>query len=415
MLHELTISIKLAVQNLTANLGRTALTLFGIVIGITAIIIISASGQGLRGFVMGQISTFGSDYIQIEPKVPSPERYSGHINTMTIQITTLKIADATAIGKLPNIQNVYAGSMGQALVNYRNVNKKIILIGAGAGAPEVDAGLKIKKGDFYTEADDKSLSQVAVIGSEVEKTLFGESSAVGQEIKIKGQNYRVSGVLDSRGSVSFFNFDSVIYVPVRTLQKKIMGTDHITFITAKAKNLSQIDSTLADITDLMRRRHNVSEPAKDDFIVASAKEAQDMISTVLGSINILLLALTSISLVVGGVGIMNVMYVAVTERTYEIGLRKALGASSGSILKQFLWEAIFISLAGGIIGIILGFIFSQIISLVFLRLGYPLEFAITGQSILLAVGFSAGTGIIFGFYPAYRASKLSPMEAISKN
>ena len=416
MFHELFISIKLALQNLTSNLGRTILTLAGIVIGITSVIIISASGQGLKSFVLSQVETFGTDYIQVEPKVPSPERISGHINSLAIQITTLKVEDAEAALKLPNISDAYAGSIGQAIVNYQDINKRILLMGAGAHAPNVDAGLKVAEGNFYTDSDDKGLAQVAVIGPEIRDTLFGPNeSTIGKEIKIKGQNYRVIGVLEKRGNVAFFNFDSIIYVPIRTLQKKIMGIDHIAFFTSKMKDTGLLEETLADMTDLMKRRHNISDPAKYDFIVSSAKEAQDILNSIFGSVNILLLALTSISLVVGGVGIMNVMYVAVVERTFEIGLRKAVGAKSGEILRQFLMEAIFITLAGGVVGIILGYIFSLIFSYIFLQLGYNLELAVTFDSVLLAVGFSVAVGIIFGFYPAYRASKLSPMEAIRKS
>jgi putative ABC transport system permease protein len=414
--HELLITIKLAYGNLKGNTGRTILTLVGIVIGITSVIIISASGQGLKSFVMSQVETFGSDYIQVEPRVPSPERLSGHMNTMIIQITTLKIEDAEAAAKLPNIEDVYAGSIGQAVVSYQNTNKRILLLGAGAHAPNVDAGLKIAEGNFYTDTDDKDLAQVAVIGPEVKDTLFGPNeNAIGKDIKIKGQNYRIIGVLEKRGSVAFFNFDSIIYVPVRTLQKKIMGVNHITFFTSKMRDVGKLGETLADMTDLMSRRHKISDPAKYDFIVSSAKEAQDILNSVFNSINILLLALTSISLVVGGVGIMNVMYVAVAERTFEIGLRKAVGARSGQILRQFLLEAVFITLAGGIVGIILGYLLSLLLTYISFSFGYNLTLTVTPNSILLAVSFATATGIIFGFYPAYRASKLSPMEAIRRS
>lgn len=416
MFHELFVSIKLALSNLRNNLGRTVLTLLGIVIGITSVIIISASGQGLKGYVINQVETFGTDYIQVEPRVPSPERMSGHMNTLTIQITTLKVEDAEAAMKLPNISDVYGASIGQAIVNYQDVNKRILLMGAGAHAPNVDAGLKIAEGNFYSDSDDKGLAQVAVIGPEIEDTLFGPNvSAIGKDIKIKGQNYRVIGVLEKRGTVAFFNFDSIIYIPIRTLQKKIMGNDHIMYFSSKMKDTNKLEETLADMTDMMSRRHKITEPDKFDFIVSSAKEALDILNTVFGSINILLLALTSISLIVGGVGIMNVMYVAVAERTFEIGLRKAVGAKSSEILRQFLLEAIFITLAGGILGIILGYIFSLVFSYVFLSLGYNLELTVTFDSVLLAVSFSVVTGIIFGFYPAYKASRLSPMEAIRKS
>jgi len=414
-LHEFSISIKLAINNLRNNLGRTILTLIGIVIGITSVILITASGQGLQNYLLAEVNSYGTDYIQVEPKVPSPERMSGHMQTMSIQITTLKMEDAEAAAKLPNIKDFYGGSIGQNIVSYQDVNKRTLLIGASAHAPNVDEGLKLSEGNFYTDSDDKSLAQVAVIGSEVKDTFFGHTDPIGKDIKIKGKNFRVIGVINKRGSVSVFNFDTVIYIPIRTLQKKINGTDYILFYTLKAKDLNQIDTTIADITDLMSRRHNTPNPDKYDFIVASAEEARDIIDGVFNAVNILLLALVSISLIVGGVGIMNVMYVAVVERTFEIGLRKAVGATSGDIMRQFILEAVLITMAGGVVGILLGYLFSFLITYTFSSLGYDLELSVTFNSILLAVGFSAATGIIFGFYPAYRASKLSPMEAIRKS
>jgi len=414
-LHELFISARLAFQNIAANIGRTILTLVGIVIGITSVIVISASGQGLQNYLMAEVNTYGSDYIQVEPKVPSPERMSGHLNTMTIQITTLKMEDAEAAGKLPNVLDFYGGSLGQNVVSYQGTNKKSLLIGASAHAPQVDGGLKLAAGNFYSDSDDKSLVQVVVIGSEVKDTFFGQTNPIGQFIKIKGENYRVIGVVEKRGSISIFNFDTVIYVPIRTLQKKITGTDYIAFYTLKLRDINRVDATVADITDLMSRRHKTPDTDKYDFIVSSAEEARDIINGVFDAVNILLLALVSISLIVGGVGIMNVMYVAVVERTFEIGLRRAVGATSGDIMRQFLFESVLITMAGGAIGILFGYLASLLITYAFLNLGYDLELSVTLNSILLAVGFSATTGIIFGFYPAYKASGLSPMEAIHRS
>lgn len=415
MFHELSVSIKLALSNLKGNIGRTVLTLVGIVIGVISVIIITASGQGLQNYLMAQVNSYGTDYVQVEPKVPSPERMSGHMNTMTIQITTLKMEDAEAMSKIPNVLDYYGGSLGQSIVSYQSTNKKSLLIGASAHAPNVDSGLKIAEGNFYSDAEDKSLAQVAVIGSEIKETFFGQNNPIGQSIKIKGDNYKVVGVIEKRGSMGIFNFDTVIYVPIRTLQKKIMGVEHIAFFTLKLKDIKQVNETIAEVTDIMSRRHKTPDPSQHDFIVSSADEARNIINGVFSSVNILLLALVSISLVVGGVGIMNVMYVAVVERTFEIGLRKAVGATGSNIMWQFLFESVFITLAGGFVGIIIGYLFSLLASYTFSSLGYDLELSVTLNSIILAVGFSAFTGIIFGFYPAYKASKLSPMEAIRKS
>jgi putative ABC transport system permease protein len=333
---------------------------------------------------------------------------------MGVNITTLTTDDADAIGKLPNIDGYYAGTIDQELVNYQNTNKIIMLFGAGAQAPKLDPNIKLESGVFYTDADDRGLAQVAVIGYDIKKSLFGESDAVGQTIKIRGKNFNVVGVLEKRGSVSFFNFDEIIYVPVRTLEKKILGVDYIKMISVKMSNPTMETKTVADITDLLAIRHNTPSPEKYDFGVTSIKEAQKTIADVFGTINILLLVITSISLLVGGVGIMNVMYVAVTERTFEIGLRKAVGAKPADILKQFLIEAVFVTFAGGVIGIILGFLFSLILSFIFKFLGFDLKFSITLNSLLIATFFSMAVGIIFGYYPARKASSLSPMEALRR-
>lgn len=412
---DLTISIKLALNNLRNNTGRTVLTLAGVIIGITAVIVISSSGQGVRGFILGQIQSFGTDLVQVETKVPATDKNSSANSggqAMGIEITTLTVKDAQSLKKVPNIENAYAASIGQGLVSYKNTNKRAMLFGAGPEAPDVDANLKIAEGNFYTSGDDESLSQVVVIGSDIKDSLFGQDSALGKRIKINDQNYKVIGVLEKRGAVAFFNFDEIIYIPVQTLQKKILGVNYIRMISIKMKDAGLVDPTVADITDTLRDRHKITDPNKDDFAVTSIKEAQDTINKVFGTINILLLFLTSISLLVGGVGIMNVMYVAVVERTFEIGLRKAVGARSGDILRQFLFEAIFVTLAGGIAGIILGLLFSWLFSYVFSLLGYKLDFIVTWQSLLLATGFSMGVGIIFGYYPARKASQLSPMEAL---
>ncbi len=408
--------LKLTLKTLRSNLGRTTLTLTGVVVGIIAVILVSSAGQGVKSFVLGQIESFGTDIIQVETRVPSSKKSSvdqGR-HTTNVQITTLKIKDAEAIGRLSNVEDYYAGTIGQELVSYENTNKRILLMGAGPHAPGVDKNIALEEGRYYTDQEDASLAQVVIIGSDVRESLFGKGEALGKDVRINGQNYKVIGVLKKRGTVAFFNFDELIYLPVRTLQKKILGIDYVQFISIKVKEERLLGATVAEIEDVMRRQHHVSNPDKDDFTVDSVKEIQETLQSVFGTINILLLALTSISLLVGGVGIMNVMYVAVVERTFEIGLRKALGAKSSDILGQFLLEAMLITFAGGILGIFLGVAFSFLLSFLFSLLGFDLVFSITGQAVILACGFSIGVGIIFGYYPARQASRLSPMEALRR-
>ncbi|NTW27478.1 MAG: FtsX-like permease family protein [Candidatus Moranbacteria bacterium] len=411
------LSIKLAFGNLRNNKGRTVLTLVGIVIGIMSVIVVSSSGQGLKNYVLGQFDSFGTDVIQIETKVPATGKTSTANATgqaQGIQITSLKVADGEVLSKIPNVLNYSAGTIGQELISHGSENKRAMIFGVGANYPSVDTAVKVEEGVFYEQSQDDSLSQVAVIGPDIKETLFGTSDAVGKSIKIKGMDFRVIGVLEKRGAVTFFNYDELIYLPVQTLQKKILGIDYVRFITVKVEDENLIDVTVADINDTMKRLHRTPKPEQEDYSITTIKEAQSLVEDVFGTINILLLALTSISLLVGGVGIMNVMYVAVVERTFEIGLRKAVGAKSNDIRNQFLFEAIFLTIAGGIVGIVLGYLsalgFSYVISL----LGYKLNFSLTLNSIVIAVGFSAATGIIFGYYPAWKASKLSPMEALRK-
>ncbi|MFA5962189.1 MAG: ABC transporter permease [Parcubacteria group bacterium] len=417
-MHELIISIKLAFKNLRSNLGRTILTLVGVVIGVIAVILVSSLGQGVKNFILDQVGAFGTDLIQIEVKVPATGKASTQnaVGQATgIQITTMTIDDAKDIAKLPNIAASAPGTMTQELATYQNTNKRVFLFGVGAQYNQIDQSTKLSEGAFFSQSDDESLAQVAVIGSNIRDAFFGSDDPLGKNIRISNQNYKVVGLASERGAVAGFNYDDLIYVPVQTMQKKLLGIDYVRFIMVKVKDEKMIDVTVADLTDEMRRLHKITDPNKDDFGVTSIKEAQATIASVFSTINILLLALTSISLVVGGVGIMNVMYVAVTERTFEIGLRKAVGAKAKNILRQFLWEAIFITFFGGLVGIILGYLLLLLLSYIVASFGFAINFGLSVSSISLAVGFSVATGVVFGYYPARAASRLSPMEALRKD
>ncbi len=411
-------SLRFALKTIRTHKARTALALLGVVIGVFAIVVVTSLGEGVKGYILGQVESFGTDLVQVEVKIPSTTSMSNENATSRAQgtqITTLTVADGEAIAKLPNVAAVYAGTIGQERATYGSTGKRISLFGTGAQVAEIDGNLKLESGRFFTESEDESLAQVAVLGSDTKETFFGQNNAVGESITLKGGKYRVIGVLEPRGAVAFLNFDTFTYVPVRTLQKKLLGVDYVQFISVKMTDPTQEVRTVADIVALLRTRHDIDDPDKDDFSVTSTKEAQKTLGDVLGSLSILLLALTSISLVVGGVGIMNVMYVSVSERTSEIGLRKAVGATSGSILSQFLFEALIITLLGGLIGIVLGMLLTVALSFVFASFGFALPLSFSFQSFLLGAGFSMLVGLVFGIAPAYRASELTPMEALRRD
>lgn len=416
-MHLLSVSIKLALKNLRSNISRTLLSLLGIVIGVASVILVLSLGSGVKQFLVSQVSAFGTDIFQIEIKVPKTNKTSAQ-NTGGIvggtQITTFKLEDAKKVAKLPNVSSWYAAIMTQQVVSYESKNKQVFIMGVTAGVTQADHKTEISSGAMFSEEDDNNLRQVAVLGSGVKDSFFGNQDAVGKDIKIKGQTYRVIGVLKKRGLVGFFNFDDTVYAPLQTVQKKMAGIDHLQFAIYKMRDAQQLELNVAQATDIMRIQHKITNSNDDDFAVNSIKEVLDILNKVFFAVNAMLLALTSISLLVGGVGIMNVMYVSVTERTYEIGLKKSVGARNFSILAQFLCEAVFLTLIGGIIGLLMGFLISRLAEFLAASFGYAIPFVVTWWSAAIGIGFSAVTGIVFGYYPAKKASLMTPVEALRK-
>ncbi len=408
--------VNIATDALLRHKLRTVLTVLGITVGITAVIVVLSAGRAIEDFIIGQVTMFGTDYVEVEVKVPSTEHVSSENAAgmaQGITITTLKEKDADELKKLPNIKEVYSGQTGQAVFSYKDQNKVTLIFGVTSSFDVIDSG-EVEEGRFFTDAEDKSLARVVVLGSSLKNKLFGEDKAIGKQIKIGKQSFRVIGVMKERGSAGVFSFDDIAFLPLRTLQKLILGIDYIQFIFMQVEDTSLTEVTVEDVAFRMRELHKIDDPKKDDFAVMSAAEGLALLSTITGAIKLLLFALACISLVVGGVGIMNVMYVAVAERTFEIGLRKAIGAKRGDILNQFLIEAVGITFLGGLAGTILGTIISFFVSTVANSMGFAWKFHLSPQYILLAVGVSVLVGLISGIYPARAAARLEPIVALRK-
>ncbi len=400
-----------------ANPLRTGLTLLGLIIGITTVIIVFSAGEGVRGLLLGQLDAFGTDTINTEIKVPNnktgtaSDSQSSNAIASGVQVTSMTLGDMEAVSKLPNIVTGYGAVLSQEQASVGNELRNAYVFGVSGTYLDIDS-TKIAEGRFFSEAEDRSLASVVILGSGMKEKLFGDSDALGKRIRLRQEDFTVIGVAEPKGAVMFINFDDYIYMPIRTLQKKLMGTDHISYMIHKMQNPNQGEVTVEDINDLMRRRHNITDPARDDFSVTTMAEAMDTLNTITDALTFLLLAIVVISLIVGGVGIMNVMYVAVTERTMEIGLRKAVGATRSNIMRQFLIEAILLTLVGGVIGCALGTGIAYLISVVAQALGFSWQFLVPLKAFIVALSFSAIFGIVFGVTPARAAAKLDPIEAL---
>ncbi len=410
-------TLKIALISMSSNLARTALTVLGMVIGVASIIMVYSAGEGIKSLVLGQIESFGTNIIETEIKVPSSkkgaagEMQSGTSLVAGVQITTLTLDDMETINKLPNVKKGYGGILSQEQVNYGNEFRKATLLGVSADYIDIDKS-EIDYGRFFNANEDKSLASVAVLGSKMKEKLFGDSYPIGKYIKIRKSKYKVIGVMKKRGAVMAMDFDDYVYVPIRTLQKRIMGVNHILYMVHELNDLSRADETAEEIRDILRERHYINNPGKDDFRVVTMTEMMNTLDIVTDVISILLLAIVVISLVVGGVGIMNIMYVVISERTPEIGLRKAVGATKQNIMLQFLMESILITIIGSIFGIIIGIAFSFLIARGAQSAGLDWSFMVPACSFVVAFIFSIVAGIIFGLYPARKAAQLNPIEAL---
>jgi len=395
-----------SLQTLTLNKMRTGLATLGIIIGIGSVIALVSLGQASQKSVQNQIQSLGSNLLTV---MPGAQR-TGNVRGATGSITSLTYDDAEAIlasGQITTVKNVSPeySRRTQVVAGRNNTNTQIL--GVTPAYAEVRK-VSVASGSFITQRDVDSLGKVAVLGPQVVSDLFGQgSSPIGETIRINGQSFRVIGVTASKGGMGFQNQDDMIIVPLTSAQKIIFGATNITSISVEAKSEEVMTQAQDEIGYFLLSRHRLNDPSQADFSILSQNDILSTASSITGTFTALLSGIAAISLIVGGIGIMNIMLVTVTERTREIGLRKALGAKKKIITTQFLLESIILTGAGGILGMGVGIIISLIIAH-FLNL----PFTISLFSIALAVGVSAVIGILFGLYPARRAANLQPIEAL---
>ena len=394
----------MAWASLVANKMRSLLTMLGIIIGVAAVIALVSIGYGVRSQIQDSISSLGSNLLMVYPGAP---RTPGVRPTADSQ-KTLKLEDFTTISHLQDVDMASPVSAGNSyVVIYTNKNWTTSVNGVNNDFQYIN-NWTVKSGRFITASQVERRERVAVIGSTVATNLFGTEDSVGKDIRIKNNPYKVIGVLESKGSGSFGNDqDDVIYIPYTTGMERLQGVNYLRMIYIKAKDGVDLDRLQTDVENILRVRHNIKNPELDDFNVRNMATIMATVEETTATMTLFLGAVAAISLVVGGIGIMNIMLVSVTERTREIGVRKALGATYRVIVMQFLIEAVVISLVGGAIGILVGIGASKLIGAL-----TSMKTVIYMGPILLSFGFSMAIGLIFGLYPARKAAKLNPIDAL---
>ncbi len=403
-------SVKASLSNFYHDKKRAFLTMLGIIIGVSSVIIIISAGAGAQSLIINEINSFGSNIFGVLPGAAKEDGPPASV--MGITVTTLKLKEIDDLKKIPHVTAVSAYVRGVGTLSYQGQKTDATFVGVNASLPQIE-NITLAHGRFFNPAEVASLAHVAVLGSQVKNDLFGQDSpAVGANIKIKRHTFKVIGVMAPMGNMAFDNKDALVYIPITTAQKIMLGINHVSLIRGKIDNADYTDFVINEVKKTIRRHHHINNPDNDDFSVRSMAQALSTLDSVTNALRFFLAGIAAISLIVGGIGIMNIMLVNVTERTKEIGLRKAVGATRYKILQQFLIESAAITLSGGLIGVLLGILISWLAALLIQHLGYAWEFKLSLISILIALSVSVLIGLVFGLYPANQAAKLEPVEAL---
>lgn len=399
-------SLRMAAKTLTANKLRSSLTMLGIVIGNASVITMVGIGEGAQRYINDQLQTLGPNVLFIAPG----NRQTRELGGLEVP-RTLVVSDAIAIqNQVPSVAGVAPEFNTRELVTYRNRSANTSVVGTNEQFLRVRS-FEMAQGRFISELDLERRRQVVVLGSSLAERLFDQTLPIGQSLRVKGTRFEVVGVMRQKGSNLGLDYDNALLVPITTQASQLVGQRQspygieVSFISVSTQNRESMSTAEFQITNLLRLRHNIRD--EDDFFINSQDTLLDIAETITGALTVMLAAIAGISLLVGGIGIMNIMLVSVRERTQEIGLRKAVGASQQDILVQFLIEAIILSVAGGLVGTGMG-----ISGIVLVSTLTPFQAGVSVVAIAIAVGVSGGIGLFFGVFPARQAAKLDPIVAL---
>ena len=408
-------AFKTSTRSLTHGKMRSILTMLGIVIGIASVIVLMSIGQSAQDLILGQVQSIGSNLIIIIPGAPSNGRFSSPAAAQGIVVTSLKQRDVDALEREPSVNLAVPEVRGQANIVYGSNNANINYTGSTADFFEVSNLAKVSRGRTFSKSDVDSGNHVVVLGPDLADTLFGPNiNPIDKIVRLRNVSFRVVGVL-SKGGTGAFGVDigNIVVMPISIAQKELLGISYFNVIVTQGNAAYDVDFAKSRVTFVLRQGHGITDPQKDDFTVRTQADVLSILGSITSILTLFLAAIASISLIVGGIGIMNIMLVSVTERTREIGLRKAVGATNQDILQQFLIESVLLTIAGGIIGILAGGIIVGLIYIVisnFTTIGWVFAFPLSSVALSLLV--SGLAGIAFGIYPARQAARKNPIEAL---